>query len=410
MDILIVTNHFWPEEFRINDLAIGLKERGHKVSVLTGIPNYPSGNFFPGYGICKKTFEVYRGIEIYRAPLIPRGSGSGLRLAMNYASYVLSACLVAPFKCRGKYDLILVFESSPVTVGLPALMLKKMKNLPIMFWVQDLWPESLSATGVVRSKKILDWVGHLVSFIYAGCDKILIQSRAFAASVERLAPCPQRISYFPNTAEMFYMPLDLDVNAPERRIMPAGFCVMFAGNIGVAQDFDTILGAAERVKKYPDIKWVIIGDGRKREWVEQEVGRRGLTGSVHLLGRHPVEAMPGFFSLADVLLVTLRKEPIFALTIPSKVQSYLACAKPIIAGLDGEGARVIEEAQAGLVCPSEDPDRLAEAVLKMYQLPDEERKTMGQRGRAYFMKEFERTMLLDRMESMMKELLEKSKS
>ena len=180
---------------------------------------------------------------------------------------------------------------------------------------------------------------------------------------------------------------------------------MFAGNLGVAQDFGTILDAAEQLKDYPDIHWVIIGDGRRRAWVEQEVLNRGLQDVVHLLGRHPMETMPRFFSLADALLVTLKKEPIFALTIPSKVQSYLACAKPIIAGLDGEGARVVEESGSGFTCPAENPEALAETVLKMYRMPASEREAMGRRGRVYFDKEFERNMLLDRMEGWMKELV-----
>ena len=405
MNILILTNHFWPEEFRINDLAAGLYERGHSVSVLTGIPNYPGGRFFSGYGFFKKTKEVYNGIKIYRMPLIPRGSGSGFRLVLNYASYAISACLLAPFRCREKYDLIFVFESSPVTVGLPGLVLKRLRGMPIMFWVQDLWPETLSATGVIRSERVLSWIGNLVRFIYSGCDRILIQSKAFAASVKDLAQYPEQISYFPNSAETLYQPVQLEENAQGFKLVPNGFCVMFAGNIGVAQDFGTILGAAESLKGLTEIKWVIIGDGRRRKWVEQEIEKRHLQDCVYLLGRHPVESMPRFFSLADVLLVTLKNEPIFALTIPSKIQSYLACAKPIIAGLGGEGARVIEEAGAGFSCPPENVQNLAEVVLKMYELPESERIKLGNQGREYFLKEFDRDVLLDRLEGMMRDIV-----
>lgn len=405
MHVLIVTNHFWPEEFRINDLALGLRERGHDVSVLTGIPNYPAGRFFSGYGLFKKRRESYRGIKIVRAPLIPRGNGSGLRLALNYASYAFSACLVAPFVCREEYDLILVFESSPVTVGLPALILKKLRNIPILFWVQDLWPETLSATGVVRSEKVLNWVGYLVRCLYRSSDRILIQSKAFAPSVNRWSSCPERIRYFPNTAEELYQPLQLPPDAPEREKVVCGFRVMFAGNIGVAQDFGTILDAAERLKDYAEIHWIIIGDGRRRFWVEEEIEKRGLNKTVHILGRYPVESMPRFFSLADVLLVTLKDEPIFALTIPSKIQSYLACAKPLIACLNGEGARVVNEAGAGLTCAAEDSEALAEVVLKMYRLPESTRAEMGNKGREYFLREFERNVLLDRLEEMMKEVV-----
>ena len=186
--------------------------------------------------------------------------------------------------------------------------------------------------------------------------------------------------------------------------MPEGFCVTFAGNIGAAQDFGTILYAAERLKDHTEINWVVIGDGRMFSWVQRQVIERNLSKTVHLLGRYPAEAMPRFFALSDVLLVTLKKEPIFALTIPSKVQSYLACAKPIIAALDGEGASVVEEAGAGVNCPAENPEALADAVLKLYNMSRRERKDMGQKGRSYFKKHFEREMLLDRLEGWMKEL------
>jgi colanic acid biosynthesis glycosyl transferase WcaI len=258
----------------------------------------------------------------------------------------------------------------------------------------------------VKSERMLKMVARLVRFIYRGCDRILIQSRAFTSQVESFGVKPERICYFPNSAEGFYRPLLLDTDAPERSLMPGGFRVMFAGNIGAAQDFATILKAAEKLKGYLDIHWLIVGDGRMRPWVETQVQERGLKENIHLLGRHPVQAMPRFFSLADVLLVTLRKDPIFELTIPSKVQPYLACARPIIAALDGEGARVIKEAEAGVVCPSGDPEALSEAVLALYSMSKKEREAMGLRGRDYFEKHFERTMLLDRLEKWMQGLLE----
>lgn len=404
--IVIVTQYFWPEYFPINDLALGLLERGHQVTVFTGIPNYPDGRFFSGYGFFENTRQDYHGVRVIRAPLLPRGKGGRLRLAINYFSFALSGSILAPFLCRGTYDVIFVYEPSPITVGLPALVLKRLKSAPVFFWMQDLWPASLSATGAVNSKRILKMVEGLVRFIYRGCDRILVQSRAFSAQVENLGVSSERILYYPNSAEELYQPIKLDAAAPERSVMPAGFRIMFAGNIGAAQDFATILGAAEKLRNYSDIHWVILGGGRMRPWVENEVRQRGLTETVHLLGRHPAEAMPRYFSLADVLLVTLRREPIFSLTIPSKVQSYLACAKPVIAGLEGEGARVIEEAGAGIACPAEDPGALSAAALAMYSMSETERETMGLRGRDYFEKHFERTMLLERLEEWMKEVPE----
>lgn len=273
-----------------------------------------------------------------------------------------------------------------------------------MFWVQDLWPESLSAAGAVHSAKVLKIVEKLVRLIYKGSDRILVQSRAFAAPIRVQGVDPERIIYFPNAAEALYRPVTLEQSAPEKSHMPQGFRVMFAGNIGAAQDFGTILSAAEKLKDYPDIHWVVIGDGRIRRWVEAQVRERGLGKTMHLLGRHPAEAMPRYFSLADAMLVTLRRKPIFALTIPAKIQSYLACAKPVIAALDGEGASIIREAKAGLTCPAEDPQALTEAVLAMYRMSENERRDMGSRGRDYFKKHFERTLLLNRLENWMTQL------
>jgi glycosyltransferase involved in cell wall biosynthesis len=402
--ILIVTQYFWPENFRINDLALGLQENGHQVEVLTGIPNYPGGKFFRGYGYFNKRKDNFNGLKVIRAPLIPRGNGSGLRLAFNFISFAFFASLTGSMLCRGKFDLIFVYEPSPITVGLPAIVLKKVKSAPVMFWMQDLWPESLSATGAVRSKIAIKLVELLVRLLYKGFDRILAQSRAFISPIMRLGGKPGRILYYPNSAEELYQPLEIGKSAPERAVMPDGFCITFAGNIGAAQGFGTILRAAEQLKNHKDIHWVIIGDGRMFPWVQQQVQTMGLKDTVHLLGRYPTESMPRFFALSDVLLVTLKKDPIFSLTIPSKVQSYLACAKPVIAALDGEGARIIEEAGAGLTCPAENPQALADAVLKMYTIPQNHRKNMGDSGRRYFEKNFKREILLSRLEGWMREL------
>lgn len=410
MNILIVTQYFWPEEFRINDLSLGLLEKGHQVTVYTGIPNYPTGRFFPGYSFFKNLIQDYHGVKIIRVPLVPRGNGKGFRLAINYLSFALFGSIMAGGRCREKYDLIFVYEPSPITVGLPAIILKKFKKAPIMFWVQDLWPESVAATGAVRSKKILKILEFLVSFIYNRCDRILVTSLAYFSPIKSLVKYPDRILYFPQTSEELYRPVTVKLDASEQTRIPAGFTVMFAGNIGAAQDFDTILSAAEKLKHNQDIKWIIVGDGRMRRWVEDQVRQRALEKTFYLLGRHPVEAMPGFFSAADLLLVTLKREPIFALTIPAKVQSYLACGKPIVGALDGEGARIIEAAKAGIACPAEDSSALAEAVLNIYRMSEWERREMGMRGRIYYERHFDRSMLLDRLDGWMRGLQKGGKS
>lgn len=400
MKIVVVTQYFWPETFRINDLVAGLVERGHEVTVLTGIPNYPEGRFFSGYSFFLNLRQDYRGARVLRVPLIPRGRGGGVRLALNYLSFACCASLLAPFICRGSYDLVFVYEPSPITVGLPALVLKKVKRAPLFFWVQDLWPESLSATGAVRNERALGLVAKMVRFIYARCDRILVQSSAFAPLIERHNVPAEKIVYFPNSVEKIYRPAE-DSEAVSVQALPAGFRVVFAGNIGAAQDFGTILTAAERLKEHPHIQWIIIGDGRMLDWVREQVGSRGLAGSVHLLGRFPLEAMNGFFAQADALLVTLKRDPIFATTIPSKIQSYMACGKPIVAALDGEGARLVVESGSGLATPAEDPDALARSILALAALPQEERATMGQRGRAYCEENFERDMLIGKLEDWM---------
>jgi len=404
MHILVVTQYFWPENFRINDLTLGLLERGHQVTVLTGAPNYPGGSFFKGYGVFNKE-EYYQGVRVIRVPLVPRGGGGGLMLALNYLSFAFTASVIGPLLCRENYDIILVFQMSPVIQGLPALLLKKIHGIPIFFWVQDLWPESLSATGAVNSKVVLSFVSHIVKFIYHHCDRVLIQAESFRKPVEAQGGEPDRIFFYPNFAEdLFTTPLQYVGNFP---VLPKGFKVMFAGNIGVAQDFETIISAAEILKAINTIQWIIVGDGRMRGWCEAEVKKRGLEEVFHFMGRFPLEMMPVFFSAADALLVTLRKEPIFALTIPSKIQSYLACGKPVVAALDGEGASIIENAGAGYTCPAGAPDALAAAILSMYQITAFERAEMGERGCSFYRKHFDRNMLIDRLDGWMREFVER---
>lgn len=404
MKIIIVTQYFWPENFRVNDLALGLKELGHEITVLTGMPNYPEGKLYDGYSGFAPMKEEYQGIKIIRAPLISRGNSRAMRLALNYVSYALSASILGPLLCREKYDLVFVSQYSPIFMALPAIVLKKIKGIPLLMWVQDLWPESLSATGAVKSPAVLGYVDKVVSFIYKQCDKILVQSKGFIESVENHAIPRSRIIYWPNWAEKLY---NSDVNTTQHHDalnqLPKGFRIMFAGNIGAAQDFETIVEAAEKLKEFPDIHFIILGDGRMKPWVVEEVKKRGLD-NLYLLGRHPINSMPVFFAGADVMLVTLKREEIFALTIPGKVQSYMACAKPIIACLEGEGARVIRESEAGIVCQPEDSDSLVSAILQMYRMRPEERSILGLNSRKYYENNFERDRLIEQFNDIIEEI------
>ena len=399
MKLLILSQYFWPENFRINDVVEGLASRGHAVTVYTGLPNYPVGRFFDGYGLLGPFTEKHNGADVRRVPLVPRGDGGRTRLALNYLSHAFMATLLAPLRARGEFDAILVYEPSPMTIGIPARALRALTGAPLVFWVQDLWPESLSATGAVRSPALLALVDRLIKWIYRGCDRVLVQSEAFIPSIEAHGVPRERIRYLPNSAEAFYKKMTPE---PESEL-PPGFRVMYAGNIGAAQDFATILAAAERLRGETHIQWIVLGEGRMREWVKSEVQKRALS-NVHLLGQRPPQSMPRYFAHADVLLATLARQPIFAYTIPSKIQSYLACGRPVIAAMEGEGGRIIRSAGAGWAVPPEDPDALAEAVRAASRLARSELDAMGNRGEAWFREHFEREKLLARLEGFLQEL------
>jgi colanic acid biosynthesis glycosyl transferase WcaI len=401
---LIISQYFWPESFRINDVARELVRRGHQVTVLCGTPNYPAGRIYPGHGWFRRTREIWQGVEVVRVPTVPRGQRSGWRLAANYLSYALMGALLGPVRCRGRYDAILTFQMSPITMGIAAVAMKHARRAPILFWVQDLWPESLVAAGAIRAPWILRWVDELVGSLYRASALVLIQSRSFHEHVESRGVPPERIRYFPNTAESSYVPLPPDSAHAALTRVPKGFRVMFAGNIGSVQDLPTVLAAAELTREQQGVHWVIVGDGSMRPWVEEEVGRRGLSKTVHLLGTFPVEEMPRLFAGADALLVTLRRDPVMALTIPSKIQSYLASGKPLVGALDGEGAAVISESGAGLCVAAEDAPGLAAQVRALSQLDVDARSQMGLKGRRYFLENFEKNLLLDRLEAWCQEL------
>lgn len=406
MHLLVVTQYFWPETFRVNDVVEGLVARGHRVTVLTGRPNYPEGRIFPAYRENPGAFSEYRGARVVRVPLRPRGTGK-LRLLLNYWSFIVWATLLGPWRLRGaRYDAIFMFESSPITSALPAVFLRRWYGIPMAMWVLDLWPETLSAVGIVRSPFLLGLVGRLVAFIYRRCDLILAQSRAFFPNIRHWSGKGAQIRYFPGWAEPIFAGDPASVApAPETEPYAGSFNVMFAGNIGEAQDFPAIVEACDRLRGRDDVRFLIVGDGRAAEEAKRQVVARGLEGRMVFLGKHPLERMPAFFRGADCLLVSLRAEPIFALTIPGKVQPYLATGIPLLGMLDGEGARVIEEAGAGYCCPAGDGAALAALVERMVALDPAERRRLGERGRAYGAREFDRDALLSRLEGWLEDLV-----
>ncbi|WP_312906064.1 glycosyltransferase family 4 protein [Sphingobacterium multivorum] len=397
MRILIVTQYFWPENFKINDIASGLRDKGHKVAVLTGLPNYPAGKFFDNY-TAKSGDEIWEEIKIFRCKIFPRGKGA-IRLFLNYISFALYGWIKVS-KIKAEFDAILVYEPSPITVGIPAIRAAKKFKAPLYFWVQDLWPESLTAAGGIKNPFILSIFDKITRYIYKKSDKILIQSNGFRSYIENQGVASDKIVFYPNTTENFYYKKHKSVVFDEK--LPLGFRIMFAGNLGEAQSLNTLIEAAEFVKKKnKSIKWVILGEGRAKEKLIREIETKGLNDTVFLLGAFPGSQMPDFFACSDALIASLKIDPIFALTIPSKIQSYLACGKPILASLNGEGAKIVDKANCGYSSNSEDSLALANNVLKLYSLSEEDRLKMGDNAINYFNDNFERNMLLDRLEKIL---------
>ena len=406
MKILIVTSYFFPENFRINDFAQEFQKKGYDITVLTGIPNYPDGNFYGGYGILKNNDQIYKGIKIYRAPLIPRGSGSNIRLVLNYLSFVLGGIYKSIFLINNKFDIIFVFEPSPITVGLPAIFIKKIKKIPICFWVLDLWPESVIAGSNTKSNFIPNLLMPVIKYIYNQCDSILVSSRGFISSIVDKGIKRNKIQFFPQWAEPIFKPMNA-VNDLLTDIPKNSFKIMFTGNIGKAQDFPSIIKAADLLRDEKHIHWIIVGNGSRKKWAETKVKSLNLDENFHFLGSHPLDEMPKYYSNADAMLFSLKKEYIYSITIPAKAQTYLACGKPILAIVDGEANTIIKEAKAGLTCGAEDAESLAKNVLCLSKYDKEQINVLGSNSYTYYQKHYGRDMLLKKAENIFNSFISK---
>lgn len=395
MNVLVVTQYFYPESFRINDVVTSLVQKTVCVDVLTGKPNYPEGEIFEGYTALGVQCEPWNGANVFRVPVLPRGVKKAWRLVANYISFVLFGLVFGSWMLRGRrYDVIFVYAPSPILQAIPALFLGWLKRCPVILWVQDLWPESLSATGHVRNRYIITAVRQIVRFIYRHTDLLMVQSKAFEEPVRELAP-GRPIVYYPNSVDDTFA-LPAKGEQPTVAGMGEGFSVLFAGNIGAAQAVEVIVEAASLLREYADIHFVVLGEGSRRDWMRKEAQRRELN-NLHLPGRFPVETMPGFMQKASALLVTLADQEIFKATVPSKVQAYLAAGRPILACLNGEGANIITSAGAGLAVPAENGRALADAILYLYRMPSNEREAMGARGRLHYAQHFAHDMLIDQL-------------
>ncbi len=395
MRILVISQYFYPENFRINDICIGLKEQGHSVSVLTAKPNYPKGKYYEGYNFFNKSEELYQGINIYRSPIIPRGTGTGIKLFINYISFVIFGILRVLFLNK-KFDKVFVYAPSPITVGYIGIIASIKFRAKSYLWIHDLWPESVKDAGGINNKFILNLIDLMTRSIYLFYKTILVQSPYFNDYLLEQRVSENKIIYYPYYAENFYR-----VVKPKKEIKSLfgdAINIVFAGNIGVAQSFDTIIDAAIILKKsLSNFKFIIIGDGRDKKRVVNRINKLSLSDSFSFLGSYPPTDMPDFFACADALLVSLKDTEIFSMTIPGKLQSYLACGKPIIASLNGIGAKIITESKSGFVSKSEDSDGLAKSIIRFSNLNDSQKVQFGENARHYFTKEFERTKLLQRL-------------
>ncbi len=399
MKILIITQYFYPENFKSNDLAFELKKRGHDVTVLTGLPNYPEGKIYDGYGIFKNRTQFIKGVKVLRSLLLPRGNGGGVKLFLNYYSFAFFASIKAIFRSfYNKYDAIIVHEPSPITQYYPAYFLNKLQKTPVYFWVMDLWPESLEIAGGVKNKFILNYFKKLVVKFYKNSEKILITSKGFRKSIIEKGDFDDKIEYFPNWAEESISDGISTYPIPN---LPNGFKVMFAGNVGEAQDMESLMNAAKILKDYKNIKFLIVGDGRKLPFVNDFVTKNNLQETVFCIGRFPVEAMSTFFSEADVMLVSLKHDKIFNLTVPAKVQAYMSVSKPIIGMLDGEGADIINDANCGISVGAGNANELADAIVKFSKLSEIELIQMGENGKAFFENNFKLSSCIDILENIL---------
>ncbi len=405
MKLLIFSQYGWPEVFGINALAQSLAQRGVDVTVLTGQPNYPEGRTFPGYRAWRLSAEKRGAVRILRVPLSPRGKGAA-RLALNYLSFILSASLLGPWALRGRsFDAVLVYAPSPLLQALPAIPIAWLKRAPLAVWVQDLWPESLSATGFIRNQRVLSAVRQAVRLIYRHTDSILIPSEAFREPIAAIAPKPARIHYYPNA----WSGEGLKAQASEAARQLAseiaqGFSIVFAGNLGTAQALDTVVDAARRLQAAGSpVRIYLIGSGSLSDWLAQQVQEHGLR-NLLLPGRFAPTDIPTLLAAASAVLLTLRDEPIFAYTVPSKLQAYLAAGRPIIAAINGEGARLVQDADAGLSCPAGDAVALAKAMQMMHGLDEDRRAAMGENASRYAAAHFSLPKLTDELIEHLKQL------
>lgn len=394
--ILVITQYFYPEQFRINDICTEWVKRGYKVTVVTGIPNYPQGKYYDGYGLFKKRKETYNGMEIIRIPLVPRGNNS-IMLALNYLSFVVSGFFWKVFT-KIKADYVFIFEVSPMTQALPGVWYAKKKRIPCYLYVQDLWPENVEIITGIKNKKIIGAIGKMVDYIYRGCTRIFTTSESFVKSIHARGVPLDKIEYWPQYAEDFYIPLE-EISIPEIPKDDA-FNIIFAGNIGAAQGLDILPKAAEIIKTKSEkhIRFNIVGDGRYKNEFVNIVNAKGLDDMFNFIPKQPATRIPEFMAASDAAFLSLTDSPLFAMTIPAKLQSYMACGIPNIASAAGETAKIIKESNSGLCGRPGNAEELADNIIILANKSKEELIQLGDNARKYYDGHFNKNILLDKMD------------
>lgn len=403
--ILVVSQYFYPETFRINDMAMEWVKRGYKVTVLTGIPNYPSGKFFEGYGYHSHRKEQWNGIEIIRIPLIPRRTGS-IGMVANYFSFVISGWwwnIMTDIRA----DLVFTFEVSPMTQALIGVWYAKKHHIPHFLYAQDLWPENVEMVAGIRCKAVIYPIDCMVDYIYRNTDQIFTTSKSFVETIinRKVKVDKKKVHYWPQYAEEFYRPLDREEVRKTARENPSdpvqlipedgSFKIAFTGNIGRAQGLDILPKVATRLKSCHTenlIKFVMVGDGRFREAFEEEIRRRNVTDSFIMIPRQEPTEIPKLLACCDAAFLPYSDKK----TIPAKLQSYMACEMPIIASAEGEIEKIIIESGCGISCKFGNVEELVQGIRKLENLLWKEE--LGKKSRIYFEKYFTKKSLMDEMD------------
>lgn len=393
--LLFISQYFYPEIFRGNDVAFYMAKRGVEVTVICGTPNYPKGEFFDGYGWFKRNTEIINGVKVIRVPIIPRGKGSKLGIFANYFSYFITASgyLLFHLLRNKKYDACFVQQLSPVMISVPGVLFKKLTGRKLYTWVLDLWPESLKAAGGVHSPWVLSIFNWFAKLEYKNSDKILVSSNGFISNICKKGDFASKILHMPNWAED-ELQYEVDLAIPD---FPKGFNVVFAGNIGESQDFDNVIEAVKRLRPEDNIHFVIVGDGRKKEWLEEQTAKYKLCDRIQLLGRFDIKYMPSFFKKADCLFLSLKDDEILNLTVPAKLQAYMVSGKPIMAMINGEANKLINENKFGISVPASSPDKLVKALKEMKDLSEAERIEMGFRAKSYCQEHYSKEKILSNL-------------